>query len=257
MYKPYVLSSPDFDPTSGGIRVMWGLYGWLLAKGQIAYMNRYPNVDRIAVYPEIVHGNPMGAKTVVRYLLNTPGVMGATDQYGNFTPGPTSFDPTDSIYVFSKLFDTVGVKEDHVLFLPILNMHLFKDQKKKRTKTCYLIGKGTNRRQHPEGSIELTREFSSDQGALADLLNECQVMYCYDKISAMMEVARLCGCRVMYYGEYDENELRKYEPGLNGIGILGEEKTLDIDEFRSHYVDLYDLFSIRLDQFIDETQGGI
>ena len=57
---------------------MWGLYGWLLAKGQIAYVNAtYENPDFVAIYPEIYHGNPTGANTVVRYILNkTPIVTG-------------------------------------------------------------------------------------------------------------------------------------------------------------------------------------
>lgn len=233
---------------------MWGLYGWLLAKGQIAYINRWPDVDRIAVYPEIQQGNPVGAKTVVRYILNKPGVMGARDQFGNFTPGPTEFDPADNLYYFSRIFGKAK-DENHYMFLPIINTHLFKDQKKKRTKTCFLIGKGTNRRQHPEDSIELTRGFASDQQALADLLNECHTFYCYDPLSAMMEVARLCGCKVKYYGDYIEEDLEKYEPGLNGIGMFGHEKKLDVEAFREHYIGMVNLFEQRLDQFIEETQS--
>jgi hypothetical protein len=253
--KPYVIASPQFDITSGGIRVMWGLYGWLLAKGQIVYMNQVPQgQDVVAIYPEIQQGNPVGAKDVVRYILNKPGVMGAKDQFGNFTPGPTTFDPNDKIYVFSKIYDTFNVDFQHILFLPIINTHLFKDQKKKRTKTCYLIGKGHNKLIHPKGSIEITRAFAQDQQALADLLNECEVLYGYDKMSAMYEIARLCGCRVKYYGGYDENEIALYEPGINGFGVNGDDRTLYTEAFREHYLEMIRMFEGKLDQFIEETQ---
>lgn len=252
--KPYAISSPPFDITSGGIRVMWGLYGWLLAKGQIVFMNQYPtNQDFIAIYPEIVNGNPMRAKTVVRYMLNKAGVMGGVDQYGNFTAGPTEFDKTDKLYYFSRIFGKAQ-DDNHYMFLPIINTHLFKDQGKQRTKTCYLIGKGTNRHEHPKDAVELTRAFATDQQALADLLNECTVLYCYDKLSAMMEIARLCGCKVKYYGDYIEEDLEKYEPTLNGIGLFGHERKLDTEAFRDHYLGMVDLFSKRLDTFIEETQ---
>lgn len=251
--KPYVLMSPDFNPTSGGIRVMWALYGWLLAKGQIAYMNRRPDGKIIAIYPEIMHGNPAQADTVVRYILNEPGVMGSVVN-GVYQSGPTSFDATDKIYVFSKVFNTLGVMDDHLLFLPVINLHLFKDQKKVRTKTCYLIGKGTNKRQHPEDSIELTRAFAQDQQALADLLNECHTLYCYDKLTAMMEVARLCGCKVKYFGDYAESDLAKYEPGVNGISYGDKDVKLNVEAFRDQYEELVRTFSEKLDQFIDETQ---
>jgi hypothetical protein len=232
---------------------MWGLFGYLLAKGQIAWINRYPQgEDIIAIYPEIQNGNPYNAKTVVRYILAKPGEMGSgvpgTD---SFRPGPTTFEPSDRLYYFSRMFGKAPC--DHYLFLPIANLHIFKDQHKKRTKNCYLIGKGTNKLVHPKGSIELTRDFSHDQ-ALADLLNECHVLYCYDKLSAMMEIARLCGCRVKYYGSYDEYELRKYEPGLNGVGFMGDDVQLDTELFREHYIEMIHTFSSRLDAFIDATQ---
>lgn len=252
--KPYVISSPPFDVTSGGIRVMFGLYGWLLAKGQIAYMNQFPSRGEfIAVYPEIQHGNPANASTVVRYILNKPGVMGSLTPQG-FNAGPTQFDPTDKIYVFSRIFDTFKVDYKNILFLPILNLHQFKDQGKKRTKTCYLIGKGHNKLIHPKDSIEITREFAHDQEALADLLNECTALYGYDKMSAMYEIARLCGCRVKYYGGYDEDELALYEPGMNGFGIDGEDKVLMVDMFRDHYKELIHIFDRHLDDFIKDTQ---
>ena len=94
MRKFYSIMTPPFDPTSGGIRVMWGLYGWLLAKGQVAYTNATSDNpdDFIAIYPEIYRGNEAGAKTVVRYLLNKPGTMAL---YG--TPGLTTFDKNDKI----------------------------------------------------------------------------------------------------------------------------------------------------------------
>lgn len=252
--KPYVIVSPPFDITSGGVRVMWGLYGWLLAKGQIAYMNQVPvKGDFIAVYPEIQHGNPAGASTVVRYILNKPGVMGSLTPQG-FNTGPTTFDPKDKIYVFSRIFDTFKVDYQKILFLPILNLYQFVDQGKKRTKTCYLIGKGHNKLIHPKDSIEITRDFAHDQQALTDLLNECTVLYGYDKMSAMYEIARLCGCRVKYYGGYDEDELSLYEPGMNGFGIDGEDKKLYVHEFREHYKEMVRLFDSRLDNFIKDTQ---
>lgn len=233
---------------------MWALYGWLLAKGVEVYMNRRPTGDVIAIYPEIQAGNPVNTNKVVRYVLNKPGLMGGYDIYGRFSPGPSMFDESEKIYYFSRLFGEAA-SENHYMFLPAINLHIFKDQKKTRNKSCYLIGKGTNKAQHPHGSIELNRNIAKDQGQLASLLNECHTFYCYDDLTAMMEVARLCGVRVRYYGNYEREELEKYEPGLNGISIGTEDnRKLKTEEFRDHYVSMVKLFEKRLEDFIDETQ---
>lgn len=243
-YKPYSLWTPEFETTSGGIRVMWGLFGWLLAKGQVAITNGKWNNEFVAIYPEIVNGNPLEGTKVIRYILQTPGVMA---NYG--VPGPSTEEikaTSDDVYVFSRIYDTFGVDDNHILFLPIINLHLFYDQGRKRNKTCYLVGKGVNQNKHPEDSIELTRDFASDQKALSNLLNECHTFYCYDRLSAMMEVARLCGVRVQYYGGMD---LSLYEPGTNGI-----DSDLDVKKFREHYKGLIKTFEKRLHIFIAATQ---
>lgn len=253
--KLYTVITPPFDPTSGGIRVMYGLYAWLLAKGQIAYLNEKLDHDSIAIYPEIIHGNPAEAQTVVRYILNKPGTMGASDGMGKFVPGPTAFAESDRLYYFSKLFgETKDV--NHYLFLPILNLHLFTNQHKKRDKTAYFVGKGINTYEHPKDAILIDRKFAKDQQALADLLNECEVLWCYDPVTAMTEVARLCGCRVVMVNPvYTRDEFQVYEAGMNGISWGSDEEIpFDAEGFRSHYLWLRGLFHRKLDIFIEETQ---
>lgn len=244
--KPYSIYTPPFDVTSGGIRVMWGLYGWLLAKGQIAYVNaKYENPNFVAVYPEIVKGNPTEAKTVVRYILAPPGeMMGSIDKP----------EEGDIVYSFSKFI--YKVDDDHTMFLPILNTHLFKDQKRKRTKTCVIVGKGIDTNLHPDNAIYIDRILAQDQQALADLLNECHVMYCYDYRTAMTEIARLCGCRVVIIpSKFTKEEFAEYEPGMNGISWGDKEEVkLDTEAFRDHYLSLIKTFEKKLDLFIGETQ---
>jgi len=256
-YKPYSILTPRFDPVSGGIRVMYGLYGWLLTKGQIAYLNARMDIPFIGIYPEIYHGNEAQANTVVRYILNKPGVMATGG-----VPGPITFPPTGILYGFTKLYDTFNLDDEHLMFLPIIDTHLFKDQKRKRTKRCVFVGKGTDL-DIPEtkGLKRIDREMSLDQAGLADFLNKCEVMYSYENPSAMLEIARLCGCRVIFLPEgamttYTKKELvEKYEPGMNGVSFgLEENVKLETEAFREHYMGLKDIFSKKLDRFISETQ---
>lgn len=265
--KPYLIRTPLLQPAtvvSGGIRVMYGLYGWLLAKGQIAYINtvysEIPSVrPAIGIYPEIFNGNDQCASKVIRYILQTPGIMSTGG-----VPGPSKeeIDATtdkDDIYVFSRVYDQWGVDDDHILFLPIIDLHTFKDKGKKRTKTAFYCARGENLHKHPTDAVEITRDFARDQQALADLLNECHTLYVYDKITAMLEVARLCGCRVEYWGPDTIDALENYEPGPSGITYkdLYEKhyhSYFDIKDFRNHYIGLIKTFEERLDRFIERTQ---
>ncbi len=252
MRKPYLIRTPQFDPTSGGIRVMYGLYGHLLAKGEITHLNAQTDVPSVGIYPEIYSGNDMNATKVIRWILQKPQMMAT-----NGVTGPSTEEikaTSDDIYVFSRVFDTIGVEEDHILFLPILNLKSFKDQDIKRTKTCYIVGKGINQKKHPENSIELTRELAQDQDALSHILNKSTTLYCYDSLTAMMEIARLCGCKVQYYGDLTPQELALYETGLNGIGYQNEKTTLAVDTFRKHYIGMIKTFEERLGTFIERTQ---
>jgi hypothetical protein len=258
--RVYSVASPAFNHLSGGVRVMYGLYGWLLIKGQIAYLNEHPNTttDYIAIYPEIVRGNPFGADHVVRYILNKPGLVSAIYLSGKHETGPTEFPPTDNLYVFSELFNTMKVDSKHHMFLPILDLHLWKDQGKKRTKRAVFVGKGDNLNLHPADCTIITRQMCSDQQWLADVLNECEVVYQYDPVTAMSEIARLCGCRIVYLAkEYSrEDYLNGYEPGINGMSF-GEDQEipLDAEGFREHYIGLRRDFSKKLEIFIEETQS--
>lgn len=267
MIRPYSIFTPEFEPLSGGIRVMWGLFGWLLTKGQLVQTNVKWKTPFVAIYPEITHGNPLEGQKVVRYILNKPGVMAS---YG--VPGPTKFDKTDEIYVFSRIYDTFGVDDEHIMFLPILDLNLFKDNKKKRNKTCYFVGKGKNLGLHPKDSIEINRSLSSDQEQLADLFNTCSVMYTYENPTAMVEIARLCGCPVVFFPEgaitkFTEKELSdKYEPGMEGVTFIKTHKIketltwaqfvvpLDTKKFRERYINLIDIFNKKLERFITHTQ---
>ena len=236
---------------------MYGLYGWLLAKGQIAFLNAQIDAPFVGIYPEIYYGNDMGAPTVVRYILNKPGVMA---KYG--IPGPKEFDSNDRIYVFSRIYDTFNSPEEKILFLPILNLNLFRDQKKARRGACLFIGKGQNLDTYETlGLSRLTKEIALDQGKLADFLNQFEVMYSFENPTAMNEIARLCGCRVIFIPEranlvYTQEELAtKYEPGMTGVAWGGDNDTpFDVEAFRSHYMSLRRLFSKRLDRFIEDTQ---
>ena len=253
--KSYSIFSPGFEIVSGGVRVMYGLYGWLLAKGQVAFMNQYiPNSEHIAIYPEIYPPkNHTNASKVVRYILQKPATVSAIDKDGKATLGPSVFPEYEDLYAFSRMY--YELPEEKYMFLPILSTHQFKDKKKKRTKTAYMVGKGIDTHKHPDDAIEITRDLAQDQDALVSILNSCRVLYQYDPVSAISEIARLCGCPVILNQDWFSKEQYKlYEPGMDGISFEDKIEEFDSKKFAEHYEGMKDEFSKRLDLFIEKTQ---
>jgi hypothetical protein len=252
MRKPYSIREFNYDPTSGGIKVMYALYGALLLKGEEVLANAVfqDDTDAIGVYPEISQGNELQTKTVVRYILNKPGVM-----CQNGVPGPTNFGPNDILFTFSKMF--MDLPDDHCMFLPAINTAVFYDQHLPRNKQAVFVGKGIATNPHPD-CVVIDRNLARDQEGLAKLLNECEVLNTYDPVSAMTEVARLCGCRVNYLSrEYSREDYLKYEPGVNGMTFPDDESIseLDCEEFTRHYSQLCAYFyNVSLPNFIKITQ---
>ena len=238
---------------------MWAFIEALRERGQQVYVNAViRDQDFIAVYPELTCGNPFNAKRVVRWILSWPGFIGG---------GPTKFDKTDQIFVFSKIYNTFGVDDDHLMFLPAIDINIFhRTNFGKRTKQCKYVSKGTDLHlRELEEVEELHKEMAVDQQRLADYLNECEVLYSYDPASAIFECARLCGCRVVIipnkgyahskYGKMTKKEFSQYEPGMNGLSFgLDEHIELDTDKFMNHYIDMIMEFDRKLNFFIEETQ---
>ena len=127
--KCYCVYAPPYTISSAGIIVMHRLAHELAERGMDVFMNtdrqnpKYPFLplahqwchrqreEKIAIYPEIVHGDPFYAGTVVRYILNVPG---------RCCNGPTSFPSSDLLYAYSF----VWIKESG-LPIPMDNIYLF------------------------------------------------------------------------------------------------------------------------------------
>jgi len=269
--KPYYVYSPPFDRSSGGIVVMHKIAKDLSSKGcevhlkdvvlDKLYQTDWPNMAHgIAIYPEIVHRNPFGCKTVVRILLSIPGMWG----------GPTDFSPYDLLYVYSKMFNSkIHMPENRILYVPCLDLNVFYDQGKSRSWVGYYRGKGTQPDLHeishasPLGGKESFRG-EARQAALCDLLNRCRLLYVYDYCTCITDIARLCGCPVVVIpndifskADYEQSEFWEF----GGIGYGLEEADLAINSMDSqHARDWYlmkeEEFQVALDRFIEVTQDA-
>lgn len=146
--------------------------------------------DGIVVYPEIVVGNPLGAKNVVRYFLNEDGMV--TGKKSNYS------DKEFRLAYFEKF-----VTNPHaLLFKPIINPSFHDNgtlpHETRPLNTTY-IGKGSKygkcfRLPH---TIEITREYPKAKEELSILLRNTNFFFSWDSVSSTNFDAILCGAKLV------------------------------------------------------------
>jgi hypothetical protein len=205
-----------------------------------------------------VTGNPLNASTVVRYLLNLPGVIG----------GPVIFPETDLMFVYSEFFNRkMNYPADRILKTPYLEYERFQNFHQKRSGKLFYKGKGVITEKVNAEDLGSGRVFSGSGGqeALVAKLNHCRVLYSYDSISAMTEIARLCGCPVVIipspqFSKEDCQAIGSWSIGGVGYGIEEEEYaigSIDSERLREYYKSESNSFSSKLGSFVNITQNNL
>lgn len=229
MKKPYLIVTPDYVEQSAGIRVMHKLVSLLNARGHEAYSSavvtgypgeRVPHSQAkfewlakvsIVIYPDIVHGNPLNSRYVVRYALNTPGRLG----------GDAVYPPDVPCFAYSNLFAPALKRCDGVVQIETIEEDIFTNHgSEARPLTCWYMGKAEGRVVRvdaAETGYQITRfpRWPNSRRALADLFNKSHALYTYDGCTALMDEARLCGCPVVVMPNYEwTREKLGEQPGL-------------------------------------------
>ena len=167
----------------------------------------------ICIYPEIVQGNPLMAKKVVRYFLYYDGgISGVKSDYGS----------SDYLLAFNKIY----IANPHgVLFKvpihPSMNDEgapLFES----RTLDLTFVGKGSKYADCflVPGSAELSKSWPKSKPELAALLRSTRYLYTWDCYSAVIADALFCGARpVLMQGEQLKMDLDEPDPDYMSLLI--------------------------------------
>ncbi len=246
-YRKIGICAPPYTPRSAGISVLHFLTNELRSYGFDAYIVPFPpnlpfNLNSkldtplcltaaqggfeelqnewVVLYPEVVPGNPLGAKRVVRYLLNFEGAFGGVGMEAA---------PTDIFLTYSRMFHPTAP----VLCYPVFDADLLVRARHvspslKRERKAYYIGKGVLNGTCPEvpDAIQITRGWPSSKRELYDLLQSVDVFYSYDWLTSLALDAALLGCEVRLLGGsklYDQEALFRNDLELTGFYARCEE----------------------------------
>ena len=154
--------------------------------------------NAIAVYPEIIAGNPLRVQNVARLVLFYPGRNGGTHHYHK------------SEMIFSYLPEFLPGAD--VLTIPWINTNLFYNPRHPKTQDYCFVYKGGRWRKIPEleGLPAITMKWPSTREELADILRHTRTLYSFDNKSAVLEEALQCGAKVMLVTPTGYEEYKSY-----------------------------------------------
>jgi O-antigen biosynthesis protein len=194
----------------------------------------------IAVYPEVVPGNPFGANLVLRYLLNTPGYL---------VPGiELSFGPGDIYLTFDPSYVPPG-QLAFDLFWPLVDRTVYYPPPAGKKRNGYAIF--THRIRPDLGDLPswltphlvLSMDAARSHDELAEIYRGSIAMITYERSSAIYE-ALCCGCPVICIPDKNFQE-STYQRRFKGAGLIWgwrpeqlDRAAAEIKNFEGHYLDL-------------------
>lgn len=278
---PYFIWAPDYREISAGIWSLHALCHALNTAGYPAHMIPNPVVNEdwltpvanqdiasayaarglepIVVYPEIVTGNPVSARTVVRYILNRPGYL---------TGRGMNEGRDDLRFYYSEQFidDERGDKD----FLTVPNMdptvfHPDPDPSRPRDKV-YVYQNRFPREKidfslFPPGAELLSTANPVPRAELGELFRSAKTLYSYE-FSGTCTMAMACGCPVVYRPEGGLTELPNTAlAGTNGAAMADEEGGLEratrtVGRVYEAVLGMEDTFWEQLAVFVRKTQAA-
>jgi len=235
--RPYLIFCYPYSHAAGGLKVLHHFCHQLNVAGEKAYVSvaqtnpvwntpfHLPPLegDYIAVYPEVMRGNPFNAPHVARWALNVPGFLPGGD--------PT-FDPSEMVFTWAPQF-LAGVP---LLHLESIELDIYFDRGEARSGEMFYTGKSQFYAGDGDttGASPITLEMRQDRHALADALNHATLLRSFDPVSGMNDIALLCGCPV----------------------LMPNGDRLEPDGFREKHQESVDAFPAQLAEFIRITQGA-
>lgn len=171
----------------------------------------------VIIYPESTKGNPLKAKHVVRWILNTPGVCG----------GDGIFEKTDHIFLYHDFYKVNPEYTIQGLLTAIdLKTQLTKFTDKRlpsRRGGAYLVRKGFYKKldQHSADFIKADEILeTSTYDEMADFFSTIETFISYDHMTFISVQAALSGCKSIIIpdadGEFSKDHLIKVNR-INGV----------------------------------------
>lgn len=208
--------------------------------------------ESIVIYPEVISGNPLGAKNVVRYILNREGYINGQSM---------DSEENDFILSYSRAF----VKAHQTLFIPVIDLNEFRfEEDSVRDQNMLWIGKGKveDLSGVPKGLVGITSNWPETPRDMAVNFKRTKFLYSFDFMSSINIEAVMCGAVTVLFGKdkWGRKDLEFFELGVGGFAFGDSPSEIDraiksrgeqIDKVRQYTSEIRG----RVLNFVDATQS--
>ena len=165
--------------------------------------------NTIVVYPEIVHGNYLKARNVVRWLL----------YHYKYAEDIRAYNKDDTFICYREVFNDWNLNprgtETPLIFFNTETFHQYNFSRRK--KCCYLLRKGRERSDLPQVFDGPVIDYGMTDVEICQLFNEHKYCYFYDTQTFYTTYAIVCGCIPIVVPEPGKSR-KDYLKGNDGNG---------------------------------------
>lgn len=190
--------------------------------------------ETIVVYPDIIYGNPLNAKRVVRWFLYHNRYAGETGAFGQ----------DDMFMCYRPVFnDSTLNPSGRCVFMSYYDLDTYKQTNfGTREGKCYVIRKGAERKDLPK---ELDGVVIDDLPEVdkVEYFNKCKYCISYDTQTAYSAIAALCGCISVVIPEPGKMRQDYLKDGDVAYGVaygFDDDELIYADNTRSKVLEVYE-----------------
>lgn len=165
--------------------------------------------DYCTVYPEVINGNPLGSRNIVRWLLHNPGFHTGNFNYGT---GEIYFKFNNSLKDFNHKGSKLARQELKIIRYPLEHYNM-EDVSQDRAGVAYCARKGASK-VIADDVKGWTLIDNLSHAEVARILKRSKTFVSYDTLTAYSIFAVLCGCDSIVIpdqGLSEENWYPNYE----------------------------------------------
>lgn len=212
------------------------------------WTTRFSKESTLVLYPELVYGNPLGAKNVARWVLLNY----------KYSKDKKAYKESDLFIGYRDVFkDSPEAAETENIHINLFDSNLYRHTNfGERRGNCYIVRKGESRTDLPVSFDGPIIDGMTEEERVR-VFNECEYCYSYDTQTFYSSIAAICGCKSIVVPEPGKTRYDYLSETENSYGIAWDDSEEEISRALNTVPDLLEKIGENQKRNIQEAQKFI